>query len=161
MKTRKALFLDRDGVINVERGEYTYRKEDFLFTVGLIPFLKAARSRGYLLIMISNQGGISRGIYRFEELEALHDWMQRELGKEGVALDDIYYCPHHDAVEQCLCRKPQPLMLLKAMAFHDVNPALSLFVGDSARDAEAGRRAGVRVLKIGPNEDLTKYLSLL
>lgn len=161
MNRRKALFLDRDGVINVERGEYTFRKEDFLFTPGLIPFLTVARSKGYLLIMISNQGGISRGIYTFRDVETLHSWMQRELEKEGVALDDIYYCPHHDAVEQCLCRKPQPLMLLKAMARHDIDPAQSLFVGDSARDAEAGRRAGVRVLKIVPNEDLSQYLSLL
>ena len=161
MDTRKALFLDRDGVINVERGEYTFRKEDFLFPEGLFEFLRIARSKGYLLIMISNQGGISRSIYSLQEVEALHSWMQERLGQEGVALDDIYFCPHHDAVEQCLCRKPQPLMLLKAMARYRIDPSLSLFVGDSARDAEAGRRAGVRSLRVTPNENLMRYVSLL
>ena len=157
----KAVFLDRDGVINEERGEYTFRIEDFRFTCGIFDFMKAAREKGYLLILISNQGGVAKGLYSCEDVSRLHSWMQAVLEENGIMLDDMYYCPHYPDVEPCSCRKPSPLMILQAIEKYDIDPSLSVMVGDSERDAEAARRAGVKSLKIKPNEDLRPYISIL
>lgn len=157
----KALFLDRDGVINCERGQYTWRKEDFVLTPGIAPFLKAAQNKGYLLIVITNQGGIARGTYTHHDLAEVHAHMQQLLEKEGIRLTDIFYCPHHHTVSKCLCRKPEPLLFEKAAALYDVDRSRSLYVGDYDRDEEAGRRAGVPTLRIASNEDLTPYIYLL
>ena len=157
----KAVFLDRDGVVNEERGEYTFRIEDFRFTCGIFDFMKAARDKGYMLILISNQGGVAKGLYTREDVNRLHLWMQSVLEEKGVMLDDIYYCPHYSGIEPCACRKPSPLMILQAIKKYDIDPSLSIMVGDSERDAEAARGAGVKPLKIKSNEDLRPYISIL
>lgn len=157
----KALFLDRDGVINRERGQYTWRKEDFVLTPGIVPFLQAAQARGYLLIVITNQGGIAKHAFSDEDLQVVHDYMRTLLAREGIRLTDIYYCPHHDSVSKCLCRKPGTLMFEKAAAQYGIDPKASLYVGDYDRDEEAGRRAGIPTLRIASNEDLTPYISML
>ncbi len=161
MPMNKALFLDRDGVINQERGVYTYKIEDFRLTSGIIPFLREALKKGYLLIVITNQGGIAQGLYTEKDLEIVHQYMKKLLADEQIILTDIYYCPHHPSVSSCQCRKPGTLMLEQAMEKYHVNPSESLFVGDSLRDAEAGKRMGIPVLHIEPNEDLTRYLGSL
>ena len=157
----KALFLDRDGVINRERGQYTWRKEDFTLTPGIVPFLQAAQAKGYLLIVITNQGGIAKHAYTHEDLQVVHDYMRTLLAQEGIRLTDIYYCPHHDSVSKCLCRKPEPLLFEKAVAQYGIDREASLYVGDYDRDTEAGRRAGIPTLRIASNEDLTPYISML
>ncbi len=109
---KKAIFLDRDGTINNNCDHYyIWHKEELLLNPGVIEALAELKSRGYLLIVISNQGGISKGEFSAEDVDMLHVHLLSMLEKEGVKLDDIYYCPHHHLVESCLCRKPQPQYL--------------------------------------------------
>lgn len=157
----KAVFFDRDGVINRERGEYTWRLEDFTINDGLIEFMKHAQQKGYLLIVISNQGGIQRGKYTLQDVEIAHNYLKDELRKNGVELTDIYICPHHDKTERCFCRKPQSIMLEKAIARFNVDVSQSLFFGDSARDIDAGNAVGVKSIWIEPNSSLLNHLHLL
>lgn len=159
---RKAIFLDRDGTLNDNSGNYyIWRKEDFRLNPGVVEALKELRSRGYLLIVITNQGGISKGEYSTEDVEALHDHLRSMLEQERVHLDEIYYCPHHHSVESCLCRKPQPLMIEKAVARFGIDPASSWMIGDSKRDVEAGKAAGLRTILIESNSDLREVLGVV
>src|SRR5947207_2404122 len=111
----KAIFLDRDGVINKERGDYNYLLEDFILNDIAEPLLEFQK-RGYLLIVISNQSGIGKGLYTHEQVDYLHLHLQRVLKNKGITLTEIYYCPHHPTTSNCLCRKPDSLLLEKAIA---------------------------------------------
>ncbi len=157
----KAIFLDRDGVINRERGEYTYRKEDFFFNEDVFRALKYFREKGYLLIVVSNQGGISKQQYRQEDVEELHAYMRARLEEQGIPLDEIYYCPHHSDHEKCLCRKPGSLMIEKALARFRIDPRQAYLVGDHTRDEQAARNAGVHSILIPPNGSLWKIRHLI
>ena len=155
----KAVFLDRDGVINhPKRNYYVYRIEDFKFNRGVIEALQFLQEKDYLLFVITNQGGISKGKYTKGDVEKVHAYMEDELRNHRISLSAVFYCPHHPAKESCLCRKPQPLMLEKAMAQFDVDPDRSWFIGDKKSDVVAGTAAGVRTLKIRKNQDLRKIL---
>jgi D-glycero-D-manno-heptose 1,7-bisphosphate phosphatase len=157
----KVVFLDRDGVVNVERGDYTWKIEDFKLTVGLINFLKEVQKKGFLTIIISNQGGIGKGVCTMEDVECAHQFLKDELKKSDIELTDLYYCPHHPNSGKCLCRKPQPIMLEKAIARYQVDISGSYFIGDTERDMEAGKKAGLHTIKVNPNDDLTDYLYLI
>jgi D-glycero-D-manno-heptose 1,7-bisphosphate phosphatase len=157
----KAVFLDRDGVLNKERGEHTWLLEDFVLNDGVVEALAELVSRGYLLIVISNQSGIAKGMYTIAETDYLHLHLQRVLRNRGIELAEIYYCPHHPDTGNCLCRKPGSLLLEKALARFRLDAAQCYFIGDAARDAEAGRRAGVQSLLIEPNSSLLAVLSLV
>ena len=159
---KKAIFLDRDGTINNNCDHYyIWHKEELLLNPGVIETLSELRLRGYLLIVITNQGGISKGEFTAEDVDALHMHLRSMLEQEGVILDEIYYCPHHSMVETCLCRKPQPLMIEKALARFGIDPASSWMIGDTERDVEAGNAAGLRTILIEPNSDLRKILELI
>ena len=156
---KKAIFLDRDGTLNNMCDHYyIWRKEELLLNPGVGEALAELKSRGYMLIVITNQGGISKGEFGAEDVDALHDHLRFLLAKEGVSLDEIYYCPHHPMVESCLCRKPQPLMIEKALARFGIDPASSWMIGDAERDVEAGKAAGMRTILIEPNSDLREVL---
>ena len=116
----KAVFLDRDGTINSDEGHYyIYKPEDFVFNPGVIEGLKRLQKAGYLLIVITNQGGIAKGIYTREDMFKVHEKMCAELEKHGVTLTKIYYCPHHESIKTCVCRKPSPYMVNLAIEeFH-------------------------------------------
>ena len=156
----KAVFLDRDGVINRERGDYTYQLEDFVLN-DIIEALQIFQEKGYLLIVISNQSGISKGIYTHEQVNYLHLHLERVLKNNGIKLTEIYYCPHHPDYSKCLCRKPDSLLLEKAIARFNINPAASYFIGDALRDITAGKKAGVKTILIEPNSFLKKVLPLI
>lgn len=151
---KKALFLDRDGVINRERGNYTYIVEDFELLPDVVDALKLAKEKGYLLIVISNQGGIAKGIYDQKQVEKLHEVLKENLAKNDVYFDEIYYCQHHNAVGKCLCRKPGSLMLEKAMARFDIDFTTSVLIGDSQRDMDAAAKVGVQGFIIQPNSGI-------
>ncbi|MFO7940439.1 MAG: HAD family hydrolase [Bacteroidales bacterium] len=156
---RKAIFLDRDGVINQERGDYTYRIDQFHFNPGVFEALKRAQDKGYMLIVITNQGGIAKKRYTHEDVDRVHDYMLKEFKKHGIAVQEVYYCPHHSDSENCLCRKPKPLLIEKALARFQVNPVASFFVGDRDRDVEAAERARIKGIKINSNDNLNDYFS--
>ncbi|MCG3167356.1 MAG: D-glycero-alpha-D-manno-heptose-1,7-bisphosphate 7-phosphatase [Bacteroidia bacterium] len=149
----KAAFLDRDGVINVDVLDYTSKIKDFKFLPGVFEGLKQLQEKGYLLIVITNQGGIAKGLYTKEDVDTLHTWMCAELAKQGITITEIYFCPHHDVSGKCLCRKPGSLMLEKAMARFDIDATQSFFMGDKDTDAQAAERAGVMSVKVVVNSE--------
>jgi D-glycero-D-manno-heptose 1,7-bisphosphate phosphatase len=152
------IFLDRDGVINIERGEYTYKIEDFIFVDTIFNNLKRLQKQGFQFIIITNQGGISRGVYNKKDVFTVHQYMVEEFKRQGVNILDIYFCPHHDTVEKCLCRKPLPLMIEKAIAKHKVNKNRSFLIGDNKRDITAAQKAGITGFLIEKNTDITPVI---
>lgn len=149
---QKAIFLDRDGVLNHERHDYICRVEDFEVLEYQIPPLKKFYDQGYLLIVITNQGGIALKRYTEEALAEMHQILFDTYSKQGVKFTDAYHCPHHPTVnEPCLCRKPSSGMLIDAIAKYDIDPALSVMIGDKPRDVEAANGAGVKGILIEPD----------
>lgn len=148
MTGHKALFLDRDGVINVNHG-YVCTPERTEFIDGIFELCRAAKQVGYLLVVITNQAGIGRGYYSEQQFLDYMDWMRTEFERCDAALDAVYYCPHHptdgvgDYRRECDCRKPAPGMILRARQDLDLDLARSTLVGDKATDVAAGRAAGV------------------
>jgi len=146
---QQAVFLDRDGVINVEKG-YLHRVEDFEFLPGAPEALRLLKEAGFLLIVVTNQSGVARGYYSLEAVHELHRHLQDELIPYGAAIDGFYICPHHpdheseDQLTECSCRKPLPGMIEKAVSDFHIDPARSYLVGDKLSDSEAGRAAGCR-----------------
>lgn len=142
---QKAIFLDRDGVINNDTGHYyIYKVEDFKLNDGVIEGLKLLSKAGFLLIVVSNQGGVAKGIYTDDDINKVHNKLKIELKKHSVEIDAIYYCPHHESVSECECRKPKPGMILSAIEEFNINPENSFLIGDSERDITAGKKAGLK-----------------
>ena len=140
---QKALFLDRDGVINEDAG-YVYRREDFVFKEGIFEALREFAQAGYALVVVTNQSGIGRGYYTLEQFDELCGFMLGELAKEGVKIEKIYFCPHAPEAD-CLCRKPKPGMLLNAANELNIDLARSIMIGDKDSDVQAGQSAGVGI----------------
>lgn len=141
---KKALFLDRDGVINKEKN-YLYNIEDFEFIDGVFETCRYFQNKGYLIIIITNQAGIARGKYTDEDYQLLTKWMIKEFQKENVKISKIYHCPHHpDFSGECNCRKPKPKMILDAKEEFDIDLNKSILVGDKNSDIETGISAGVK-----------------
>jgi D-glycero-D-manno-heptose 1,7-bisphosphate phosphatase len=155
----KAIFLDRDGIINEEIGDYVKRFEDFKLLPHLAETLKNYQSQGFLIIVITNQGGLAKGLYTVSELNKMHQYFLNEMEKAGVTITEIYYCPHHpDFNGNCLCRKPGSLLVEKAMARFNIDPKASYFIGDRPRDAEAGEKVGVKGILVPSNTLLKDVL---
>lgn len=151
---QKALFLDRDGVINHDPGDYTKSVNEFTINPNVFSFLKQAQDLGYLLIVITNQGGIGRRLYTKRDVDEIHDFLRSEAKKYGVEFSGIYYCVHHPITSACLCRKPGSLLIEKALYAHNINAASSFMIGDKDRDIECAEHAGVKGIKVEVNHDL-------
>lgn len=147
----KAIFLDRDGVINHDPDDYTYKLEETTILPGIIEFAKAVVEKGYIIIVITNQGGINKGRYGHADVQTVNNFISSEFLKHGVEIKDFFYCPHHSALEKCLCRKPDALLIERGLYKYNVNPAQSYFIGDKWRDVECGEKAGVKGIKIDVN----------
>ena len=154
----KAVFLDRDGVINVERG-YTHRLEDFVILPDLIEVLQLLQSKGYLLIIVSNQSGIAKELYKQTDVEILHAHLLEVFKQNNIVLSEIYYCVHHPDVSRCICRKPDSLFVEKGLARFDIDASKSYFIGDKERDTEAAEKAGVKGFLIEANSSLKLLLN--
>ncbi len=140
---RKALFLDRDGVVNVEKN-YLHKIEDFELVDGIIEVCRAYQEKGYLIIIVTNQSGISRGYYSENDFTLLSQWMIEHFKTLGITITHIYHCPHHESIDgACECRKPEPGMFLEAQRKYNVNMKHSVMIGDNERDIEAAQKAGV------------------
>jgi D-glycero-D-manno-heptose 1,7-bisphosphate phosphatase len=150
---KRAVFLDRDGTINVER-EYLRRVEDFAFIEGSVKAIRRLREAGFLVIVVTNQSGVARGYFDLAEVEMLHQHLQEELRLLGTQVDAFYICPHHpeegigEFRRDCDCRKGSPGMLLQAAAEHNIDLRRSFMVGDKVADVEAGLAAGCRALLV-------------
>ena len=145
---RKALFLDRDGVINVDRN-YVHRVEDFEFLPGIVELCAAAGARGYLIVVVTNQAGIGRGYYTEADFQRLTAWMVGTFRQRSIDIARVYHCPYHPTAgvgeyrRESFDRKPNPGMLLKARDELGLDLAGSVLIGDKDSDIEAGRAAGV------------------
>lgn len=163
METRNVLFLDRDGVINVDVG-YLSNPAQLEFIPGAIEAMQEAQTRGYDIIVVTNQSGVARGYYTEEDVQALHAEMSRRLEAEGVHILAYYYCPHHPegTVEvykkACDCRKPNAGMLTKAIEEWNVDVDGSFLVGDKPSDVEAAESIGMRAYPF-EEENLMTFLT--
>jgi D-glycero-D-manno-heptose 1,7-bisphosphate phosphatase len=146
MQKRKCVFLDRDGVLNRERGEYTYKLDEFEILPGVTEALALLKRNGFLLIVITNQAGIAKNIYTSEDVIACHDKLQNSCNS---LIDAIYYAPGHPSFSESLSRKPDSLMLERAIAKFNIDPSQSWMVGDSDRDLKAADKVGVRSILVG------------
>lgn len=152
----RALFLDRDGVINHDPGDYTCHPADFHFNPGIFSFLRQAQNLGYLLIVVTNQGGIAKGLYDLDTFAKINQKMLDGLAAEGIKIAEVYFCRHHPDHGKCLCRKPQSLFIEKAIARFELDPAACLMLGDRERDVEAAAAAGVAGRLVPQNSDLNQ-----
>jgi D-glycero-D-manno-heptose 1,7-bisphosphate phosphatase len=138
----KAIFLDRDGVINKEIG-YVHRIEDFILTEDIIPALKKLQAAGFLFVVITNQSGIAKELYVQKDVEKIHAHLYTLMEAENISIAEMYYCPHHSDVEPCICRKPNSGMIEKAIARFNIDAKQSYMIGDKERDFLAAEKAGV------------------
>jgi len=141
----KCIFLDRDGVINKDNPDYIYKVEEFEILPGVIEGFRKLKERGYLLIVITNQSGITKGIYTKEEMDACHNHFQEV---SGHLIDKYYYSPYHPFYTDSLSRKPGSLMFEKAMAKFNIDPSQSWMLGDKERDLEPAEKLGIKGILI-------------
>lgn len=154
---RRFVFLDRDGVINVERGDYTTTIGQWQWAANAFEGLRLLAESGFGVIVITNQACIAKGIQTEEGLAKLHGFMTRAIREHGGDILRVYHCPHQTS-DGCACRKPAPGMILQAAAEYRIDLPETFFIGDSLRDMEAGRRAGTRTILIdtGPGADSSR-----
>lgn len=147
----RAVFLDRDGVINEDLG-YVHTPRDTRWVPGIFQFCRAARAAGYSIVVVTNQSGIARGLYSLEEFVAYTSWIHEQFALRSADLLATWYCPHPPGVELtgCECRKPKPGLLLAAADRHRLDLSASILIGDRQSDIEAGERAGLRATFLLP-----------
>lgn len=161
MNRRRALFLDRDGIVNIEKN-YLYKVEDFEFCPGIFELCQYFLDKEYWIFLITNQAGIAKGYYTEEDFITLNQWMLQQFTKKGITIQEAFYCPHHPKGSKplysidCNCRKPKPGMLLRAAEKYSIDLKNSILIGDKESDIEAGIQAGIQanwLVKTHPNED--------
>ena len=145
---KPAVFIDRDGVINIDHG-YVHTTDEFEYVEGVFEACKKLKAMGYMLVLVTNQSGIARGMFTEDEFLTLTEWMDWNFVDNGVEFDGIYYCPHHptegkgDYLQDCNCRKPKPGMFISARDFLKIDMAGSVMIGDKADDMKAAGAAEV------------------
>ena len=155
----KAVFLDRDGVINSDVGlYYIYKVSDFQINTDIFQSLRLLQQAGFLLFIISNQGGISKGIYGKEAVDKVHQYLLQQLDNQGIKITEIYYCPHHSDYENCICRKPDSQLIEKAIAKYQIDPQKSYFIGDSMRDIQAAEKLDIQAFKTEANQSIFAFV---
>lgn len=159
----KAVFLDRDGVINVDKG-YVHRIEDFEFYPNVFEALKKLQDAGFKLFIVTNQSGIAVGYYTEEDFLKLTDYMLKEFEKRGIKIEKVYYCPHHEnGVHEkysfkCDCRKPESGMIKQAIAEFGVDSSKSFLIGDKENDILAAHKEGIKAILVKTGQGL-KYIN--
>lgn len=158
----KAIFLDRDGVlINNQQHYYIWKSDQLEFVDGVFINLQLLQKNGFMLFIVSNQGGISRGLYSKEDILKLHDEMIEIFVNKKITITEIIFCPHHSESEKCLCRKPESLMIDKLIAKYELDHEESIMIGDSESDMKAATMAGIQGIKITSNQNMFPYISTL
>jgi len=141
----KCIFLDRDGVLNIDRGDYIFLPEDFVIVEGVPEAIRKIKEAGYLAIVVTNQAGITKGLYSREQMNTLHAIL---MERAGFLIDKIYYSPYHSSFSESLAKKPDTLMIEKAIARFNIDPAASWIIGDRDTDMACGERMGLGTVLI-------------
>lgn len=149
---RKAVFLDRDGVLNRERIDYVKSPKELEMLAGIDAPIRRMRDNDYLIVVVTNQSVVGRGLITEEDLKRINDKMRAELESRGCHLDGVYYCPHTPE-DGCSCRKPKPGLILRAAGELGIDLENSWLIGDQDSDVEAARRAGCRGIKVPSNDN--------
>ena len=155
---KKAIFLDRDGVINKKRDDYVKSIEELEIFPNIAKYLKILKDNGFLLIIVTNQSAVNRGVLSIERLEKINRFLIKQLEKEGCKIDDVFYCPHRPD-EGCDCRKPKSGLLQQASTKYKIDLKQSWIIGDCDSDIEAGKNVGCRGIKININESILKSVN--
>jgi len=153
---RKAAFVDRDGTLNVNI-DYLSDPAGYRLYPGAAEGLRLLREKGFLIIVVTNQSGIGRGIFDEETLQRIHDRMGSDLARGGASIDALYFCPHTPE-DRCDCRKPGTAMFERAIREHGIDPERSVVIGDMKMDIEAGRRVGARTVLVPEPKNREKTL---
>jgi len=140
----KILFLDRDGVINFDYG-HVYRREEFKFINGIFDLCKKYQGNGFIIVVITNQAGIGKGLYSIKDFNILTKWMIYQFKINGVNISKVYFCPCREE-ESCYDRKPNPGLFIRALKDFNGDPTKSVSIGDKMTDIEAAHRAGISTL---------------
>lgn len=158
---QKALFLDRDGVVNIEKN-YLYKIEEFEFCDGIFEVCKYFQDRGYIIVIVTNQSGIARGYYSEDDFQRLTSFMIEKFKQNGIEISSVKYCPHHpDFSGYCECRKPSSGMILDATKEFNIDLASSILIGDKISDIEAGKSAGVGLNCLIKTDHIKDILNLI
>ena len=160
--SKKAVFLDRDGVL-VDNSEHYYIWETDQLTLvgGAIENLKLLSQKGFQLFIVSNQGGISRGLYSKDDIQKLHTELVQIFRANHIEIVEIAFCPHHPEVEKCLCRKPDSLMIERLIAKYKIDKSDSYLIGDSQSDMDAAEKAGIQGIQIISNQNMLSHITFL
>ena len=161
MSLRPCLFLDRDGVINHDPGDYTKNLSEFTILPTVMEALTLAKNAGFEVVLITNQGGLAKGLYTHEDVADIHAHLKRVCEENGTPILDIFYSPHHPSTGKSLSRKPGSLMVERACAKHQLDPTRSWMVGDKQRDLDAAAPVGVRGVLIEPNAPLLEAVNFI
>lgn len=156
----KAVFLDRDGVINRRRDDYVKSLEELEICPGVEEGILKLKKSGFLVIVITNQSVINRGIINLEKLNEIHSEIQKKLIKKDTKIDKFYFCPHRPD-EKCNCRKPKSGLIIQAIKDFSINPSESWMVGDSLTDIQAGENAGCNTLLVKEYEAFEKIVNVI
>lgn len=160
VEKRRAIFLDRDGVINKKRDDYVKSIDELEIFPFVASAIKKLNNANFKVIVITNQSAINRNIITHKKVEQIHLTIQNYLKKNQSFIDAFYYCPHRPD-ENCICRKPKPGLLIKAIQDFKINPKESWMIGDSNSDLESGRLVGCNVMKINNHVNLEKAVELI
>lgn len=150
---KKALFLDRDGVINIDKN-HVYKIKDFEFLDGIFELCRYFQDLGFIILVITNQAGIAKGYYSESDFNKLTNWMIGEFKKRNIVISKVYHCPHHPDFSTCDCRKPKPGMIFEAFKEFNLDLENSFLFGDKESDLEAGKRAGINNLYLIKNNKI-------
>lgn len=157
---KRAIFFDRDGVINKERKDYVKTVAELEIFSNIVEPIKRFRNAGFLIIVITNQSAINRGLTTDEEINQIHATIQNFLRKNGTMIDRFYYCPHRPD-ENCICRKPKPGLFLIAAAQMNIDLKSSWMIGDKDSDLQAATVSGCKSIKIDDKTNLTKTIEII
>jgi len=149
----KAVFLDRDGVINKKRDDYVKSVNEFVFLPNVMEAIKILNNNGFLAIIVTNQSAVNREIISQNQLKEIHDYMLANFKKFGCNIDGIYFCPHRPD-ENCKCRKPQPMLLQRAIDDFQISVSDSWLIGDNITDIRAAEKIGLKSIKINKDGDI-------
>lgn len=155
----KAIFLDRDGTINVDYG-YVYKLLDLKLIDGIVEELARLQDRGYLLIIVTNQSGIGKKIYTYKDALCFNNALIQQLKDFGIIITDVFMCPHAPE-ESCGCRKPKPKMLQEAILKYSIDPEQSYMLGDKMSDVECGLSAGVKSFLLTKDNSLRYWVDVI